>query len=479
MLTIEEIGRIVSDDASNETKKAAKVGRRYYEGDHDILGYKLFYYDADGVLVEDKARSNIKIPHPFFTELVDQCVQYMTSGDGPIVRAKDDNNAELQTALDKYFGDEFMAELSETLTDACSCGFGYMHGALGSDLRTHFTSAEALGVVEVRAKDVDANAEHYVYWYVDRIDRGRKKIKRIQVWDEQEVSYYVKADNGQIAVDKDEPLNPRPHIVYKKGDERFGKGYGFIPFFRLDANQRRTSHLKPVKRLIDDYDLMSCGLSNNVQDVSEAIYVVKGFDGENLDEMIQNLRTKKSVKVDSDGGVELLTTDIPYDARMKKLEVDEKNIYRFGMGLNASQVGDGNVTNVVIKSRYALLDMKCNKLETRLKAFMRKLVGIALEEINASGEKERGYTLSDVDIRFEREVMTNAKDNAEISLLEAQTKQAEVGTLLNAASVYGDESVLNSVCELLGLEPDEVRGSMPEEENGGLDGAVAALTGVE
>ena len=75
--------------------------------------------------------------------------------------------------------------------------------------------------------------------------------------------------------------------------------------------------------------------------------------------------------------------------------------------------------------------------------------------------------------------MTNAKDNAEISLLEAQTKQAEVGTLLNAASVYGDESVLNSVCELLGLEPDEVRGSMPEEENGGLDGAVAALTGVE
>ena len=36
--------------------------------------------DENGEVVEDETRSNIKICHPFFTELVDQCVQYMLSG---------------------------------------------------------------------------------------------------------------------------------------------------------------------------------------------------------------------------------------------------------------------------------------------------------------------------------------------------------------------------------------------------------------
>lgn len=43
----------------------AATGQRYYDGDHDIRNYKLYYYNADGELVEDKTRTNIRIPHPF------------------------------------------------------------------------------------------------------------------------------------------------------------------------------------------------------------------------------------------------------------------------------------------------------------------------------------------------------------------------------------------------------------------------------
>ena len=79
MLTEDEIRRFIDDDASSERKRNARVGQRYYEGDHDIKRYRMFYYDADGVLTEDKYRSNIKISHPFFTELVDQLAAYMLS----------------------------------------------------------------------------------------------------------------------------------------------------------------------------------------------------------------------------------------------------------------------------------------------------------------------------------------------------------------------------------------------------------------
>lgn len=81
MIKIDEIKKYISDDFNSEVKRKARKAVGYYEGKHDIQRMRLFYYNADGELVEDTTRSNIKISHPFFTELVDQQVQYMLSGD--------------------------------------------------------------------------------------------------------------------------------------------------------------------------------------------------------------------------------------------------------------------------------------------------------------------------------------------------------------------------------------------------------------
>lgn len=66
----------------------------------------------------------------------------------------------------------------------------------------------------------------------------------------------------------------------------YGSSFGFIPFFELYNNGKRRSDLSFVKDMIDDYDLMFCSLSNNLQDMTAGIYVVKGFQGDNLDELI-------------------------------------------------------------------------------------------------------------------------------------------------------------------------------------------------
>ena len=72
MLTESEIKYFMQEDSTSTKKRLAGIGTRYYEGEHDIKQFRMFYFNADGELVEDKARSNIKISHPFFTELVDQ-----------------------------------------------------------------------------------------------------------------------------------------------------------------------------------------------------------------------------------------------------------------------------------------------------------------------------------------------------------------------------------------------------------------------
>lgn len=475
MLTKEEILKFIGEDKTSTKKHLASVGQRYYEADHDILQYRMFYFNADGNLVEDTTRSNIKIPHPFFTELVDQAVQYMLSGKDSIIRS---DIPELQDRLDEYFDDDFICELHDVLTGTMSKGFEYMYAYMNKDGKLSFECADSLGVVEVRAKETDDGCEYVIYWYIDRIAKENKTIKRIQVWDANQTTFYVQEAEGKLIPDESEPINPRPHVIYKKdGDDAiYYDNFGFIPFFRLDNNRKQWSGLKPIKSLIDDYDIMSCGLSNNLADFDHPLHVVKGFQGDNLDELQINLKTKKMIGVDDNGGVEVHTVDIPYQARQAKMQEDEKNIYRFGMGFNSAQLGDGNVTNVVIKSRYALLDLKCNKLEIRMKQFLKKIVKVVIAEINRLDGTD--YQLSDVWFSLEREVMTNAQDNALIEKTDAEKQQIQINTILSLQGVIDDETIIQTICEILDIDYEDIKDKLPEDTEADNQEAQTALEGV-
>jgi SPP1 family phage portal protein len=475
MLKETEILQFIQEDKTSAKKRNASVGWNYYHAMHDILNYRMFYFNSEGILVEDTTRSNIKISHPFFPELVDQAVQYMLSNTEKIIRS---DNPALQSRLDEYFDDDFMCELQETLTGTIAKGSDYMFAYEGKDERLHFEWADSMGVVEVRAKETDDGCEYVIYWYVDRIAKDNKTIKRVQVWDKDQVTFYVQDEDGKLTLDDKEEINPRPHVIYHKDgdDATYYENFGFIPFFRLDNNKEQKSSLDPIKDLIDDYDLMSCGLSNNLADFDHPLHVIKGFQGDNLDELATNLKTKKLVGTDAEGGVEVHTVDIPYQARLTKMQEDEKNIYRFGMGFNSSQLGDGNVTNVVIKSRYALLDLKCNKLEVRLKQFLKKIVKVVLAEINRIDGSD--CQVSDVWFDFTREIMTNASDNAVIEKTDAEKQQIQINTILGLQGVLDDETIRKNICEILDLDYEEIKSKLPEDDEADNLNAQDTLEGV-
>lgn len=480
MLSIAEVKRFMDEDCNSDRKKFARKGQAYYEGDHDIKKYRLFYYNTDGRICEDKTRSNVKIPHPFFTELVDQAVQYILSGGEGFARSDD---PELQEKLDDYFNqnEDFIAELSETLTGCQTKGFEYMYMYKNSDDKLAFMCADSIGVIEVRDKDTDDGCAYVIYWYTDRIEKGHKEIRRIQVWDDKQVYYYVQDGNGAVKEDDSEQVNPRPHTLYRKDgkNELYGKEFGFIPFFRLDNNKKRFSSLRTIKNLIDDYDLMASSLSNNLIDFDTPIHVVKGFQGDNLEELQQNLKTKKIIGVDDDGGIDVKTVEVPYEARKIKLELDEKNIYRFGMGLNTAGLKDTSATtNIAIKAAYSLLDLKCTKLEIRLKQFMRKLLKPVLEEINSLEQTD--YKMSQVYFVFNHEVMSNEQENTQNKLTEAQEQQTRVGTLMAVAAQLDNETLMKNICDALDIDYEEIKDKLPDpdEAEKSVENAQDALNGV-
>ena len=465
MLSAQEIKTLIDNDSASARKQFARVGQRYYEADHDIKNYRIFFVNAEGELQEDKFRSNFRISHPFFTEIVDQLVQFLMSGKDGFVFS---DIPELQKELDYYFNknEDFLAEFEETVTGAVVKGSDTMYAYKNTEGKTAFQWADGLGVVEVRAKETDDGCDYVIFWYVDRIGKDNKKITRIQVWDEQSVAFFVQDGDGNIVPDEEKKLNPRPHILYTKtGDKStYYDGFGFIPFFRLDNNRKQISGLKPIKPIIDDYDLMNAGLTNNIQDTNEALYVVHGFQGDNLDELMLNIKNKKHIGVDEDGGVDIKTVDIPHEARKIKMEIDRDNIYRFGMAVNTEGLRDSSATvSIQIKSAYTLLEMKANKLETQIRKFMRKLLEVVLKEINDLNGTD--YHQSDVRIEFEREIPTNAQEHAQIELTDAQRKQTEITTLLNLASHLDQETVIQKICEQLDVDYNEIKDKLPNPED--------------
>lgn len=463
MLTIEEIKTFLDEDAASQIKTAAREGMDYYNGKHDILDYRMFYWNADGQLVEDTTRSNAKIPHPFFTELVDQGVQHILSGDEGLFRS---DIPELQEQLDLYFNmnETFQAELSETITDQQAKGFGYLYAYKGTEDRLEFENADCLGVVEVEGRFTEDGKDQYIYKYVDRVDKDGKTQWKIWVVDDKATYYYVQEDDGEIQKDPEKKLNPRPHAVYKKNDKLFTKEFGFVPFFRLENNKKKVGLLRSVKPLIDDYDIMASSLTNNLIDFDTPIHVVKGFQGDNLDELQTNLKTKKMIGVDEDGGLEVHTVDVPYEARLAKLELDEKSIYKFGMGLNMSGLKDtAATTNIAIKAAYSLLELRCSKAIIQIKKMLREILKVVLNEINETQSTD--YQPSQVYFNFEPEVMANSSENAQVALTEAQEQQIRINTMLGLATHFDNETLMQSVCEILDIDYQEVKDRLPDPDD--------------
>ena len=472
MLTVAEIKSFIDKDLNSDKKRLAKVGVKYYEGRHDILECRIFCKDADGEWTEAKGASDVKITHPFFNELVEQKAQYALSGKERYVRSDD---AKLQAHLDEYFDDDFKDELLNLIIFSSVEGDSYLYGYKDAEGKTRFEFADGLGVIEVEARETNDNKDYVIYYYEDKFAEGNtsllksKTVTRIQVWDKDQ-TYYYKMRNGKIELDETHPINPRPHILYKESDKDenvYTDTYGCIPFWRLDNNKKRQSDLKPIKALIDDYDRHACGLTNNLVDLSEGYAVVKGYQGNNISELIHDIRVKKAVGTDTEGDVDIKTVQIPYEARKAKMELDEVCIYKFGKGFNASQIGDGNITNIVIKSRYALLDMKCNTLESALRKLLRKLIKVVLKEINEEAGKD--WQPKDVYMQFDREIITNELDNAQIANYEAQTQNVKVNTLLNLATKLDNETLMTLICEELDIDYDDIKDKLPPDDGIDMD----------
>jgi hypothetical protein len=87
---------------------------------------------------------------------------------------------------------------------------------------------------------------------------------------------------------------------------------------------------------------------------------------------------------------------------------------------------------------------------------------VVLDEINAANDTD--YQTKDVYFVFDREVMTNAQDNAEIEKTDAEKQQVQINTILSVANVLDDETVIQTICDILDIDYEEIKDKLPKDE---------------
>lgn len=346
---------VIKDKHSKKDKYRA---RKYYYYKHRA-GTQTINMEIDGKLVEKKI-SNNKLYINYFKMLVNQKIDYLMSK--PVTFFP---NVELPN-----FSPLQLQEILET---------GSLNASLDSVTWLHLFINEQKQLDWMYVFDaeiIELKNLKYTYAIIRYYNIG--DIAKVEVWDNNTVTIFTFNGANPESVSN---INTASHFTaeteYQGTVENIQEGsFGFIPFIPLWNNKAHESDIEDIESLISVYNSICNGYVENIEEFQEAIMLLRGFNGDDdeLKTTMAKLKQYKAVGLPEDTSLETLKVEIPVEARRVILKLIEDNIYSIGRGFNPSQVGDGNITNVVIQSRYSSLDNKANDTEKQLQLFYDRLM---------------------------------------------------------------------------------------------------------
>lgn len=369
-----------------------------------------------------------RIASAYYKMLVDEKVSYLFGRDDAVqfTTGKETRDEKIKEVLGRHF----RTQLKHLGVDFCNCGVGWLHfwitGAdyqQGTDnqekgeFKYHTVDPKQItpvwgGMLE---EELIAVMRHYEYtdldgknwevyeWWDDTFCYAYRKKKELKTYRKLErYDRFFYYDNGSNEW--------KPTNVYKHGFDR-------VPFIAFKNNSKMTTDLEPVKDIIDANDEILTEFMDDLADFQEAIWVLSGYGAEPAEDFLEKLKQKKLVKLESsypDGNVnpalDMLTVEIPYDARKAGLDVTRKASFEMGMGVDQTPDVLSYTSGEALKYRYGLLELRASlsqdECENAFNIFIREICKYIDDPVTAN-EIEQRWTRNKID--NDTELMNNAR----------------------------------------------------------------------
>lgn len=397
------INQVILELINEHDTRQMEDGVKYYFNKNDIRKHQQYYYDSNGNKVIDKDKVNNKIPHGWHKLLVDQKVSYLVGK--PITFNTEDKVFEEKINL--YLGEDWDDTASELVKNASNKGKEYLHPYIDEEGNFNYVIIPAEQIIPIYKNSLKKEIVSVIRYYMIG------DVMKVELWDETTVTYYEKV-GGELVVDINYENNPESHFRYGIEGQEGNYGWGKVPFIEFRNNEEAISDLSFYKDLIDEYDKTVSGMANNLEEIQSLIYVLKGYDGANLAEFMENLRHFKAIKVSEDGGIDTLETNVPVASVDSHLDRTEDSLFTFGMGVNTNTDKMGNApSGVSLRFLYSSLDMKANMQERKFKKALELFMWFLAEYLRIKEKENHDY--KSVSFVFNKTMIMNESEQVDIA----------------------------------------------------------------
>ena len=406
----------ITEHKGTEPYIIALDAEQYYKGlNPRITKYEKIIYDMRGDAHVDKWTPNHKIASNFFNFAITQENQYLL-GNGATF-TKDDTKAKL--------GDDFDTRLQDLGKKALVGGVAF--GFFNLD---HIDTFSLLEFVPLYDEENGALRAGIRFWQV-----SPDKPMRATLYEEDGYTDYIRANDKSAMLHEKRPYKLKVRTSEADGEEIYdGENYPSFPIVPLWGNDKKQSELVGRQGTLDAFDLLNSNLVNNLDEANYIYWVLTNCGG--MDEMddakfIEQLKTTHVAHADGDSGAtaEAHTIEAPYQASESAIQTIQRRLYEDFMCLDVNSLSAANKTATEIKAAYQPLDSKCDMYEYCVIEFVQKILELA-------GIDDK--------VTFTRSKVVNKSD--------------EINTLLAAQAYLDDETIVEQVCQILGIadKTDEI-----------------------
>jgi len=441
----EVIKEEIKEDVTSNTKQSAYNGIMYYRS----LNTKIKSREKENFL----STFEHKIANGFLKKIIDQKVNYLL-GKKIVIENIEKINQTIN--INKI--------IRKAAKESCKKGVEWLHPYINNSGEFKISNISGLECIPIYDTEYQEELIQMIRYYkITVLDNKNKKVSRykVELYDKDKVTYYMQDAEGNYYLDTSIEINPLYYIsistkLGKKVLGSKGNGWGKVPFIPLWNNDDKTNDLEPIKEHIDLYDIVESDFANNLDQLQDVLLVLKNRSPGEYEKFLKNLKKYKIVEVDEDGDLKSLSIDVPVVARKELLSILRDNIFEFGQAVDTRRVADGNTTNVVIKSRYSDLDLKCDDFQFMIEDSIYNLLWFVNKYFEVTGKPTEN--LENVEITFNRNIIFNESEKVKNFVDQG-------GRISNKTLLSNHPNVDNVNEELEELEIEEQGFSSEETDN--------------
>ena len=185
-------------------------------------------------------------------------------------------------------------------------------------------------------------------------------LTAVEVYDKQQITYYISDGQGNYVLDRTKPMNPQPHM------------FAGVPIVIFKNNDEEMAEPEKAVSLIDAYDAILSDTATEIEQLRLAYLFAKSMGMKLDDKFLETLRQTGIFPLPPEGEVGFINKAINDQVIVNALDEIRRNIYQFSRSIDLSKDMGGDMRVIGWQVNLLNLENSCKVTERKFTRALRE-----------------------------------------------------------------------------------------------------------